>query len=71
MEPRLVRSAVHVGLLVGGGEERSTSAFKLVRTTHRFLAASFSWPAFFLYRPKPKKNPRPTTILSKRKWAVT
>ena len=25
MEPRLVRSAVHVGLLVGGGEECSTS----------------------------------------------
>ena len=51
MEARLVRSAVHVGLLVGGGAERSTSTstFKLVRTTHRFLAASFSWAAFFFF----------------------
>ena len=45
---------------------------KLVRTTHRLLAASFSWLAsFFFTDPDRKKKTHLTTILSKRKWAVT
>ena len=32
------------------------SAFKLVCTTHRFLAASFSWPAFFSTDPHRKRT---------------
>ena len=35
------------------------SAFKLVRTTHRFLAASFFWPAFFSVPTQTEKEPAP------------